>query len=469
MSDKGSIFDQLRAIFGRKRQAPPPPVPETKPPSHQPPPPQRGVALVLGIDFGTSCTKVVIGDPGWRAKSYPVPLNPNAQGLSRFLKPSRLKMRTSDGNDVVEGNLKIRLMDNPEEVQIRELVIIYLASVIRQSLDWFEASLKQAYATRQPSWSLNLGFPAKAIELATPLVKSYQEVARLAAQLGFSELPINFISLGQLMSGEALSTYTAAIPPSRVQLYPEIAAQLAGYVNSPYRMHGNLLLVDVGAGTLDVSTIILHSGADQEVCSFHFCEVARFGTVPLLEARVEALNAVIPNCSTFSLEAVQDGVSAAPEDLSALLVPGERKSPRLANAFDSVSTTFAESMLQVALRCLTQFKVRQRDAHSNPCFNPWPGHLRFFLTGGGSRSAFYRKHLAEGPLENKLVRYTRWHEDPERRARNAEGLRLESLPLPNDLEGFPESLKHDFDRLSVAHGLAYGGENLMRVTASTSS
>lgn len=422
--------------------------------------------LVLGIDFGTSCTKVIIGDPGWRAKSYAVPLVNEAQGLSRFLKPSRLKMRTPEGNDVFEGNLKMRLMDHPEDPRVRELATLYLASVIRYSMAWFNAALQQAYATRQPVWSLNLGFPAKAVELATPLVKSYQEVARLAALLGSSELPLSFTSLRQLASGEA---HPAAIPSTRVQLYPEIAAQLAGYVNSPYRMHGNLLLVDVGAGTLDVSTIILHTGADQEVCSFHFCEVARFGTVPLVEARVSALNAVIPNCSAFNMDAVQDGISAAPEEMPAMLRPGERKSPRLTKAFDEASTTFADEMLRVALRCLTQFRVRQRDAHANPGFDPWPGQLRFFLTGGGSRSAFYQKHFVGGPLETSLLRFTRWHDDPQRRRGNGQGLRLEPLPLPNDLEGFPESLKNDFDRLSVAHGLAYGGENLMHVTASTTS
>jgi hypothetical protein len=425
--------------------------------------------MVLGIDFGTSCTKVVIGDPGWRAKSYPVPLVANAEGISRFLKPSRIKMTTPEGKVFLQSNLKMRLMDHPEDFLIQQWAIIYLACVIRHSLEWFETTLKPSYATRQPSWSLNLGFPAKAVEMDTPLVKSYREVARLAALLGSSELPINFISISQLMSGKAVPAHNAAIPPSRVHLYPEIGAQLAGYVNSPYRMHGNLLLVDVGAGTLDVSTIILHSTDDQEVCSFHFCEVARFGTVPLLEARVGALNAVIPDCSTFSLETVQDGISAAPEELAALLKSGERKSPRLVKAFDGVSATFADNMLKVALRCLTQFKVRQRDAHANPGFDPWPGQLRFFLTGGGSRSAFYTKHFAGGPLENELVRYTRWHDDPQQRRSNNQGLRLESLPLPNDLEGFPESLKNDFDRLSVAHGLAYGGENLMHVTASTSS
>lgn len=421
---------------------------------------------MLGIDFGTSCTKVVIGDPGWRAKSYPVPLVGDAQGLSRFLKPSRLTMRKPDGTDAFEGNLKMRLMDHPEDPRVQQLATLYLAGVIRYSMAWFGLTHQQSYATRQPSWSLNLGFPAKAVELATPLVKSYQEVARLAALLGSSELPISFTSLRQLASGES---HSAAIPPSRVHLYPEIGAQLAGYVNSPYRMHGNLLLVDVGAGTLDVSTIILHPDDDQEVCSFHFCEVARCGTVPLVEARIAAMNAVIPDCSAFNLDAVQDGISAAPEEISALLRPGERKSPRLTNAFVEASTSFANDMLAVAMRCLTQFRVRQRDVHANRNFEPWPGQLRFFLTGGGSRSAFYRNHFAGGRLENDLVRFTRWHDDARQRHSNGQGLRLESLPLPNDLEGFPESLKNDFDRLSVAHGLAYGGENLMHVTASTSS
>lgn len=507
MSDKGSIFDHLRAIFGKKTQTPPPTVPKVKEPASEPakppqprpspPPPQHspsapriqylpqpqppvnpdasassslpGVDLVLGIDFGTSCTKVVIGDPGWRAKSYPVPLMENAQGLSRFLVPSRLKFKTSEDRQILYGNLKMRLMEEPDDEGIRELAALYLASIIRHSLDWFKRNLNRHYAARQPSWSLNLGFPAKSVDAATPLVKAYREVARLAVLLGTSDLALSLQSISQVSSGKFSSDFASIIPPDRIQIYPEIAAQLASYVNSPYRLYGNLLLVDVGAGTLDVSTLILHADKEQEICSFHFCEVARFGTVPLIEARVAAMNAETPNCAVLDINSVQDGISAAPEQPTGLLRAGQRISPCLTKAFNEASGVFADGMIQVALRCLTQFKVRQRDAHANPSFNPWPGHLRFFLTGGGSRSSFYRKHFAEGRLESELAPFTRWHRDAGRRAKDGEGLRLDSLPLPKDLEGFPESLKNDFDRLSVAHGLAYGAENLMHVTASATS
>jgi hypothetical protein len=42
--------------------------------------------------------------------------------------------------------------------------------------------------------------------------------------------------------------------------------------------------------------------------------------------------------------------------------------------------------------------------------------------------------------------------------------------LPGNLENFPDSLRSDFDRLSVAYGLALGGGeggNLMKITSAT--
>ena len=498
MSEKNSIFDQLRAFFGKKTQTPPaagqvmsaptplettPPVFNTpsapqlrsQSPEIQPAQPSQShsVDLILGIDFGTSCTKAVIGDPGLRAKSYPVTLVSEAQGLSQFLKPSRLKFRTSEGADRIESNLKMRLMDYPKDEKVRQLAILYLAGVIRQSIAWFEPLLQKNYTNRQPVWSLNLGFPAKAVDSTTPLVQSYLEVARLAALLGSSDLPIDFSSLHTLASGESRSSNLATIPQERVQLYPEIAAQLAGYVNSPYRQRGNLLLIDVGAGTLDVSTIILHGNDNEDVISFHSCEVESYGVFKLFQRRIDALEISLPKSVRCKLDDFQEGTSVLPEKLDDLIdqavihIPANAVS--LKTVFDDVSKTFAENSIKVAIRCITQFRKRQRDAHASRSFEPFPNYLRFIFTGGGSRSAFYRNHFTAGPLENALVSFTRWHEDAMRRRSKAQGLLLESLPLPNDLEGFPASLKNEFDRLSVAHGLAYGGENLMRVTASAKS
>lgn len=63
------------------------------------------------------------------------------------------------------------------------------------------------------------------------------------------------------------------------------------------------------------------------------------------------------------------------------------------------------------------------------------------------------------------LRCTRWHHDADQRRRHGQGLRLETMPQPRNLVGFPTALEENFDRLSVAYGLAFGGENLMKVTA----
>jgi len=35
------------------------------------------------------------------------------------------------------------------------------------------------------------------------------------------------------------------------------------------------------------------------------------------------------------------------------------------------------------------------------------------------------------------------------------------------LQNFTKFIRSDFDRLSVAYGLAFGGENLMKITSAT--
>lgn len=513
MSGGKSIFDQLRSLFGKSKEAkkPAPPTkpegqekPATRaevwPPAYSPPTPKRGEAtiipkpppptpaahparsaesppaltrtqatatpevdLVLGIDLGTSCSKVVIGDHGWLGQSYAVPIGMRGGGLERFLRPTRV-----DVGQRVEANLKMRLMANPESAEIRAFVALYLAGVIRDSLQWFSSEGSRRYADRKLVWSLNLGFPAKQIEDG-PLVAAYKHVANLAARLGGSDLPLNLAALESLRDNPERDSSRCLIPSSRIAMYPEIAAQLAGYVNSPYRAQGNLILVDVGAGTLDVSTAILHGNDDEDVVSFHFCEVGPYGAMKLLEARMAALDAVQPGAVQIRLDDYQSGIAPTPE--SAALILGRRGpvSRKFSNAFEAVSQEFAEKAIGLGLSCATRFRKLQRDVHANRSFEPWPGHVRFFFTGGGSRLGFYRHHFIEGPFEQTLTRFTRWRETPRDRRLNQQGLRLEPLPVPPDLQGLPDEIAVDFDRLSVAHGLAYGSENLMKITASVHS
>lgn len=418
------------------------------------PPP---VELVLGLDLGTSCSKVVIGDPGWKNKSYAVAFGNALGDISAWLHPTRFGS---------EANLKMRLMDDPASDKVRDLLACYLAEVIRYSRSWFESNAPAEYLRRELRWSLNLGFPDKSVA-GSRFASAYWEIAHAAVAMASGPEKPSPELADRLRRHELV--IEPFIPPSRVNLYPEIAAQLAGYVNSPHRQLGPLLLIDVGAGTLDVSTIILHGDREQDVVSFHFCEVESLGALRLYERRANALEAVAAGCIRYQLGHFQDGSHPVPEHIEDFV---GHSSPALHATFHRVSSEFAQEVVGIALRCLTLFRASQRQVHTGPAsFDPWGKNLRFFLTGGGSRSQFYQYHLADGPLEDRLASYfTCWEVERERRGEVGEGLLLKRLPLPDNLEKFPTALHSHFDRLSVAYGLALGGGdsgNLMRITAAT--
>jgi len=411
----------------------------------------------LGVDLGTCCTKVVIGDPGWKDCSFAVPLTTSRNGISTWLHPTRLGAET---------NLKMRLMDKPLDDDIQDIVACYLAEVMNLSCSWFAANCPTDYRRRENRWKLNLGFPGKKVDSGS-LAAAYHEVAGTAVALSSQPEPPS----PQLAASIRRKTTTFApfIAPSHVQLYPEIAAQLAGYVNSPYRHRGNLVLIDVGAGTLDTSTIILHGDQEYDIVSFHVCEVAPLGALRLYQERSSALKRIQADCIQHELECYQGGDKPIPELFQDIVHPQYRNSPELKETFQAVSKEFEHNVIDSPWSCLARFRTIQRNAHDNPAYDPWGDELLCFITGGGSRSRFYRRLLADGPLEEKLIPFSRWHPEPWQRHSWKQGLRLEKMPMPDPekLREFPTSLSKDFDRLSVAYGLAFGGENLMKVTAAT--
>jgi hypothetical protein len=465
MPDSSSIWKRLRGLFGNELKQP---VADQKEDEGETaggsinramqgeriaPASTPSVDLVLGVDLGTSCTKVVIGDPGWKDRSFAVPFG-TSKDIANWLFPTRYGAET---------NLKMRLMDDPDSEKVRDILACYLAGVIRHSCSWFVGNSPPDYRRKEICWSLNLGFPEKRVTAST-LAAAYRQVASVAVALASQPEEPSLAVAKRFREGNVQAARVGS--PWRIELYPEIAAQLAGYINSPYRRRGNLILVDVGAGTLDVSTIILHGNAEQDVVSFHFCEVELLGALRLCAARADALSAIDPRCLKFPLEHFQDGSRPVPDALGEMV---ERSSPRLEKAFQSVSSDFADRVIRAALICLTQFRCSQKEIHQSKNFDPWGSNLRFFLTGGGSRSLFYRRALADGPLEQALAPFTRWHREAKQRKKDRQGLVLEPLPLPAKLENFPSALRAEFDRLSVAYGLAYGGENLSRVTSSVRS
>lgn len=452
MTDQPSLWSRLRSLV--QTDAPTsPPVGDAVEPVHAPPAGEDKAEpvldLIIGFDFGTSCSKVVVGDPDWRAQSFAVNFESTATELRHWLLPTCLGS---------ERNLKLRLMEAPQSESMQDLVALYFAYVIALARTWFTESAPAEYQRRRVQWSLVVGFPEKEFGKST-LSNAYRNVASIAVRLAGLEGEVTTHDARRVRDDP--EAFPPALPDSRIHFYPEIAAQLAGYINSPFRQRGSLLLIDVGAGTMDISTLIVHGNAEREVVSFHVCEVKPLGALRLLEKRIAALRPITGLRLEVNLLDFQDTLRPVPESLPEIASSGDGAA---AQAFDQASKLFAEDTILAALSCLIRFRAIQREVHASANFDPWGPNLRFFLTGGGSRSGFYRHHLASGPLEQRLIPHTSWCPEADRRRKLDEGFRVERLPVPEKFHNFPDHLSSEFDRLSVAHGLAFGGPNLMATT-----
>ena len=411
-------------------------------------PQMRPVELVLGIDLGTSCSKVVIGDPGWKGASFAVPYDEAAGTIAGWLHPTQFAS---------EKNLKMRLMDNPGNQRLQNLLACCLAEIIRRARKWFLEHAPTEYRRCLPTWKVNVGFPGKAVD-DSPLASAYREIVRIAGVLAFSQGPLTVESAEKVRLRKRTKKLGELCS---MEVYPEIAAQLAGYVHSPFRKDGNLLLVDVGAGTLDVSTIILHENGGERVVSFHVCDVKNLGALRLYEQRLQSLNLSKGQRAARSVSRYQNGFSETPEDLERIVSEPTREQRE---EFERVSAEFGENVLSQILGCLVRFRRDLKESRDKRGNDPWGDNLRFFLTGGGGRSLFYRKRVAGGRLEEDLIPFTRWQRTRDQRENFGQGVRAEVFPVPADLRNFPVALHGDFDRISVAYGLAFGRDNLMQVT-----
>jgi len=406
------------------------------------------VELVLGIDLGTSCSKVVIGDPGWKGANFAVPSDGDTGTIAGWLHPTQFGS---------EKNLKMRLMDNPESVRLQHLLACCLAEIIRRARDWFVDHAPSDYARCDLQWRVNVGFPEKTVG-HSPLADAYRTVAKIAGRLARQRGPITLERARKIRKETGGCKKRASYP---VELYPEIAAQLAGYVHSPFRKGGNLLLIDVGAGTLDVSTVILHECGGEQIVSFQVCDVKELGALRLYEERLRSLNLGNSKQSAKAVSRYQNGCEQTPSTVEDIL---DKPSHDQKAAFERTSVSFGEQIMGTILSCLVRFRKNLKDAHDKRGIDPWGDTLRFFLTGGGARSAFYKTRVAGGELEERLIPFTRWDTTREKRRLEGQGLRSELLPVPADLRNLPAALHDEFDRISVAYGLAFGGENLMGFT-----
>ncbi len=410
------------------------------------------VDLDIGLDLGTSCTKAVIGDREANRQTA-VPLN-LGRDLRGYLLPTRVYVvdgaysLKASAKSSVRRDLKMRIMESANRKGGADHTALcdftaFAALSIRRILDWYHRELAASHPNREPIWHLNVGLPSQGgkNDKFGPI---YHRLMRAAVRL----VPGNAL-ITQELTQKFLDDNASGelwMPDARLKAFPEAGAQLASLILSPHRPSGCLLVVDVGAGTMDISTIRVGGDAAGARCTMHVCGVAPLGVHYLFLARSGLLSGEAPTPDLLTQIPDDDGIR-----------------PVARNGYAGAPTDFVNRCKNAILPVVSRYRHRLKEAHASRAFRPWIEGLPYVLSGGGHRDPFYQDLLGtslEAWLETVVSEWDRTLPAGPHR-----GLVRQSFPTPRSFA--PKVLLRDFDRFSVAHGLSLGADGLMEIRAAS--
>jgi len=415
--------------------------------------PQDETDLIVGLDFGTSATKVVIRDMLTR-NVFPFEANPLANDLSRFLHESLVVF--NDGEFSLSGNgkrlddLKLSLLECPVKFPVTEFnqCCAFLALIIRKARGWFLTTHEAIYRHHQLNWFVNVGLAARSyqdndkVQLFRRLVWA---AANLAADPRFPKITHDVVNQYRELSRGVFDVHYPQdvphmeFPPANVGVVPEVAAQIQGFMASArwdWSSRPIMMLVDVGAGTVD--SALFHVNPAQKKLTFYSSRVEPNGAMNLHRERVSWLKKGLPNTPEFSvvngyldLIARPTGrLQPIPSDVREYL-PGFR----LANVLSNVDDQFrlAKYRTQVA-GSINEAKVKKGiGANGSQQLTEVP----LLLCGGGSRLPTYSN------IADEINSTKGWQVSVEKTL----------MPVPLELRDSGWRLE-EFDRISVAYGLS---------------
>ena len=379
--------------------------------------------VVIGLDFGTSSTKVIVRlpfEPGEPTIAIPAPA-PCRSGDDPYLWQTVLWVNRDgafapwpESGAQVLGALKQGLIQGRAETAIpascvREVTrahagTAYLAFVVRYVKGWLRANRPDHFRGRRSVWFVNVGIPTASYD-DLHIFKSYRRIAAAALQLAKIDVPVTLEAVELFLDDPHVVEAAGSDDTAEalgVAVFPEAAAEMTGFAKSARNAPGLYLLIDVGAMTLDVCMFRLNQYASQA------------NRYAFMAADVRPL-----------------GVDA----FHWFLAEGKTE------------TGFIEQCRHT-LNSVVLHTKRRRDPHADT----WkPGNdVPVFLAGGGAAN-----RLHQDVVESLDV----WLK---RDVRN-DGIRRLDLPVPAAID-LPEPLA-GFGRMAVAWGLSYPPTEIGRIDA----
>ena len=415
------------------------------------------VPIVLGIDLGTSSTKVI-----WREEyndeAYLMQFSGKGNALGDYLVPSEViivngRISTMLMGSQTEGlgshhlsNFKMCLAcessdkrdcglrrcslsnwepmlsivtDSNTATVVESVNALHLAVLILHCRESIEERLHRKGVKKAVRWTVNLSIPVEHMD-ETEVRQAFERILKSAwmmshwldgdpSPLSIEELLNLYHKAAAVATGRALDCF----------VYPEVAAQVTGLCKSRSAHDGLYAFVDVGAGTVDATLFRLYSRAtDNQLLSFYAGHVLKEGAAHI-ESEA-ALNLIDQSRAWLKELKERKKLTGLPSFLS----PTEGK-----DLLDSAGQTIGnrvEKKLRMTLRDAFQ-KERNKAAWND---------LVLLLGGGGCELPPYvqaSEHAFGGLAEN---------------------LTTEKLPVPHDLQmgGLPSVFFH---RFAVAYGLSF--------------
>lgn len=411
--------------------------------------------LVIGLDFGTSASKVVIQAPGLPGNpAYAVNFSQLAHPSMPYLLPTRLwvtprgecSLTARDGMQKV-NDIKLELFSNDQQlisncgptkqgISPEEAAVAYLALLLRYARRWFLEEKRDVVGhLGRLNWGVNLGVPSPCIE-NNEKNRRFQRVGKAAWMLSVLH---DQITLDKVQ--DELRHITDA--PEHWEcddgiacdfaIIPEIAAGAIGYALSDLRREGLHLMVDVGASTVDVCSFILHEQGGSNRYALLTADVKQLGTIRLYQDRIRAILEAHEKQAQH-LRDKHDPLTPISEDIESYLVPRERIRAAVCEGEEKLKSQCRHMLRKVIWDARTR-----RDPHASV----WRGQLPILLIGGGGQLPFFRSLINE--LDSWLRTY----------ARN-EGAALLPVPLPGTIS----SMTTEHHRLAVAWGLSHQELNI---------
>jgi len=425
--------------------------------------------VVIGLDFGTSCTKIVVRTPYERDRAFAVPFGPASHPSSSYLLPSAIWINdsgeaslTSLRNGVCIRDVKHYLMqskrdlvvtvdDEPVTLDSHTVAVAFLALALTHTRRWFLEAHKSSYASFDLDWQVNIGLPSADFANQT-LCDDYLRIVAAAWHLSAAGDKIDLASAKRAMNIQIIRHNTengvgglvdcGNRPSAEMKLIPEVAAEVVGYARSHLRDEGLHILMDIGARTLDVCSFILHEKDGDDCYELLTTDVRELGAMVLHQDRVEVI------CPTVREPALGklvhwDPVEPIPDPIEQYLSRELESETR--NRLRTSDLDYRKKCSQMVWQTLVDLKTRR-----DPRSTRWNEGMPVFLAGGARNMEFYRK-LAEVISAELRKMYP-----------PCSGIDPLELIKPANLEA--DITDDGYHRLAVAWGLSYPETDIGAVT-----